>query len=86
MNKKSEKAAHLQTDQIKSESVKGGTEGVDLQNFSPDEMKRIMAALEKAPGTKPSEVKGDEKDAKLEQGLQQMLAGARGLGQKPESK
>ena len=86
MNKKGEKAGPLNSDQIKSESVKGGAGGVDLSNFSPEEMKKIMEALQTAPGTNPSEGKGEGKEAKLNQGLQQMLGGDSGVEKKPESK
>ena len=86
LNKKGEKAEHLKTDKIKSESVKGGTGGVDLSNFSPEEMKKIMEALQTAPGTNPSEGKGEGTDAKLNQGLRQMLDGASGVEPKPGSK
>ena len=84
LNKKGEKADPLKTDQLKSESVKGGTGGVDLNNLMMNdnimtfEMKKTMEALQTAPDANPSEGKEEGKDAKLNQGLEQML-GARAL-------
>ena len=91
LSSKGEKLEAPKADQIKSDKVAG--EVPNLNGLDADTLQKILAAAGKAAEKSPElanilasgAVAEGKKDAKLEQGLQQILGGGEGLAKKAES-